>query len=132
VDAIKDDLTDNRILECAATARSDYIVSGDKDLLQVKSFRDIPIVKVSNFLALVAKHGRGLWHDSMMREYHAKETGRMQELDGLPLADFWQRAGAFVTDFPLAFIALTIVAFLWGGARWAIENRRGRAPAQDL
>src|SRR4051812_38043551 len=35
VDVIKDDPTDNRILECAAAARSDFIVTGDKHLLQL-------------------------------------------------------------------------------------------------
>lgn len=55
---IKEDPADNRILECAAAARSDYIVSGDNDLLRAHTFRDIPIVKVANFLELVAK-GRG-------------------------------------------------------------------------
>jgi putative PIN family toxin of toxin-antitoxin system len=59
VDLIREDPADNRILECAAAARSDYIVSGDKDLLRVKSFRDMPIVKVASFLDLAAKHGRG-------------------------------------------------------------------------
>jgi predicted nucleic acid-binding protein len=44
-----------RQLECAAAARSDYIVSVDGDLLRVKSLRDMPIVKVANFLDLVAK-----------------------------------------------------------------------------
>ena len=55
VDVIREDPADNRILECAAAARSDYIVSGDDDLLRVKVFRDMPIVKVANFLNLVAK-----------------------------------------------------------------------------
>jgi putative PIN family toxin of toxin-antitoxin system len=58
VDVVREDPADNRILECAAAARSDYIVSGDGDLLRVKSFRDTPIVKVATFLNLVAK-GRG-------------------------------------------------------------------------
>jgi predicted nucleic acid-binding protein len=58
VDVVREDPADNRILECAAEARSDYIVSGDNDLLRVRIFRDIPIVKVSAFLDLVAK-GKG-------------------------------------------------------------------------
>ena len=37
VEAIKDDPDDNRVLECAIAARSDYIVSGDKHLLTVKT-----------------------------------------------------------------------------------------------
>lgn len=46
----------------------------------------------------------------------------MQELDGLPLADFWQRAGAFATDAALAVFAVAVVLFLWGAARWARET----------
>jgi len=60
VGVIQNDPPDNRILECAAAARSDYIVSGDDHLLRLKTFRDIPVVKVANFLALAAKHARGL------------------------------------------------------------------------
>ena len=35
IDAIKSDPPDNRVLECAAEAKSDYIVSGDRDLLNL-------------------------------------------------------------------------------------------------
>jgi predicted nucleic acid-binding protein len=55
---VKEDPADKRILECAAAARSDYIVTGDNDLLRVKAFHDIPIVKVASFLGLMAK---GKW-----------------------------------------------------------------------
>jgi uncharacterized RDD family membrane protein YckC len=57
-----------------------------------------------------------------MREYRAEETGRMEELDGLALADFWQRAGAFATDVAIASAAVMIVLFLWGAAKWALET----------
>jgi uncharacterized RDD family membrane protein YckC len=57
-----------------------------------------------------------------MRNYRAKETGRMQDLDGLALADFWQRAAAFATDVVLAVLTLMIVAFLGAIAKWAIEG----------
>lgn len=53
LDVIKDDPDDNRILECAAAARSDYIISGDKHLLRLKSFAGRPIVKVSDFLDII-------------------------------------------------------------------------------
>jgi putative PIN family toxin of toxin-antitoxin system len=36
---IKEDPDDDRILECAATAKSDFIVSEDKDLLRASSIR---------------------------------------------------------------------------------------------
>jgi uncharacterized protein len=59
VDVVSEDPADDRILECAAAARSDYIISGDNDLLRMKTFRDMPIVKVAVFLDLAAKHARG-------------------------------------------------------------------------
>lgn len=50
VDAVKADPQDNKILECAAASRSDYIVTGDRHLPALHSFREIPIVKVADFL----------------------------------------------------------------------------------
>jgi len=38
--AIKEDEPDNRILECAAEAGSEYIVSGDKDLHRLGALRE--------------------------------------------------------------------------------------------
>ncbi|HEV3278440.1 MAG TPA: putative toxin-antitoxin system toxin component, PIN family [Terriglobia bacterium] len=52
VDAVKEDPADNRILECAQAGRSDYIVTGDKDLLRLRVFRDIAIVKIADFLVM--------------------------------------------------------------------------------
>ena len=46
----------------------------------------------------------------------------MQELDGLALADFWQRTAAFAMDLAVAFVVLAMVLFLWGAARWAAET----------
>ena len=51
-DVVRDDPDDNRILECAAAARADYIVSGDNHLLNLRTFRDIPIVKVADFMVI--------------------------------------------------------------------------------
>jgi uncharacterized protein len=51
LDIIKADPSDNRILECAAAAKSDYIVTGDKrHILPLGSYGGIPIVKVADFL----------------------------------------------------------------------------------
>jgi uncharacterized protein len=58
VDAVKEDPADNRVLECAQAARSDYIVSGDKDLLRLRVFRGIPIVRAADFLAIAAGEKR--------------------------------------------------------------------------
>jgi uncharacterized protein len=50
LDAVPADPTDNRILECAVTAGSEVIVSGDKHLLGLGTFRGIEIVSVNAFL----------------------------------------------------------------------------------
>ena len=41
---------DNRILECAITAGAEAIVTGDKALLALKNFRNIPVVTVRTYL----------------------------------------------------------------------------------
>jgi uncharacterized protein len=52
VDVVKDDPDDNRIVECAIEAGSDYLVTGDKDLLRVGSHGTIRIMKVAEFLGI--------------------------------------------------------------------------------
>jgi hypothetical protein len=55
------------VLECAVAAGSDAIVSGDADLLRIRSFRGIRIQKVSDFLAgFYAPVGR-IWSCQMSR-----------------------------------------------------------------
>lgn len=44
------DPTDNKFLEVATAGRVDFIVSGDKHLLELKEFRSIPIVTGREFL----------------------------------------------------------------------------------
>jgi uncharacterized protein len=60
LDVIKEDPPDNRILECAVTAGSDYIVTGDKDLLGLGQYDAIQILTVSDFLKLARGEGPGL------------------------------------------------------------------------
>lgn len=48
LDEIPANPDDNRILECAVEARADIIVSADKDLLRLKTFKDIQIFHPSN------------------------------------------------------------------------------------
>jgi putative PIN family toxin of toxin-antitoxin system len=55
LDIVKADPTDNRILECAVTAASEIIVTGDKHLLALGSFRGIDVMTVRDFL----QRGRG-------------------------------------------------------------------------
>jgi putative PIN family toxin of toxin-antitoxin system len=50
LDVISEDPADNRILECAVAAGSDYIVTGDKDLLRLGTYDSIKILTVSDFL----------------------------------------------------------------------------------
>lgn len=45
------DPTDNIFLECAVEGGADYIVSGDKHLLDLVQYNDIPIVRARDFLA---------------------------------------------------------------------------------
>ena len=45
---------DNMVLECALVGHAQYIVSGDKDLLDLKEFRGIRIVRAAEFLSLLA------------------------------------------------------------------------------
>lgn len=46
------DAPDNRILECAVAGHADIIVTGDRSLLTLKTFRDIPIIRLADFLRL--------------------------------------------------------------------------------
>lgn len=51
---ITTDDPDNRILECALTAKVDYIITGDKKhLLPLKKFKGIPILSPRDFLLRV-------------------------------------------------------------------------------
>ena len=54
IDACRDP-KDNFILELAIKARADFIVTGDKDLLVLKSFHSIPILTTHQFLLRLNK-----------------------------------------------------------------------------
>src|SRR3990167_6858558 len=49
------DIHDNKILEAASKADANFIVSGDKDLLTLKSFQSIPIISPKEFLSWLRK-----------------------------------------------------------------------------
>jgi uncharacterized protein len=57
--AIVNDESDNRVLEAAAAASADYIVSGDADLLDLGSFEGIPIMTATQFMTAVVSRGSG-------------------------------------------------------------------------
>lgn len=44
------DPTDNKFLEAAIAGKVDYIVSGDNHLLEIGSFREIPIINAREFI----------------------------------------------------------------------------------
>lgn len=52
VDDISNDPDDNRILELALDANADYIISGDKHLLELDSWNDIQILKPAQFIRI--------------------------------------------------------------------------------
>ena len=54
---VEADPTDDRILECAVAAVGEVIVSGDSHLLNLESFRGIPILRVAEFLSRVQSPG---------------------------------------------------------------------------
>ena len=50
VEVIREHLADNKFLDCALAAKADYIISGDKHLLRVVTYKKIVISTVSDFL----------------------------------------------------------------------------------
>lgn len=53
---ISDDPTDNAFLACAAEVLADFIISGDKHLLRLKSYKGIPILTPQQFLGQIKVH----------------------------------------------------------------------------
>ena len=50
VSAVKEDESDNRILECALSGRVQVLVSGDRHLLELKGYKQVRIMTPRNFL----------------------------------------------------------------------------------
>jgi len=46
---------DNRILECALKAEADFLVTGDKHLIKLRSYEDCKIIKLSAFLRILQR-----------------------------------------------------------------------------
>ena len=53
LDVVKEDPSDNRVIECAVSAGSDYIVTGDKDLLRLKQYDAIRVVTPAELLEIL-------------------------------------------------------------------------------
>jgi len=49
IKAVNDDASDNKFIEAAITGKANLIVSGDKHLLELESFQDIPIITAKEF-----------------------------------------------------------------------------------
>ena len=52
-------------------------------------------------------------HEKARRRFHAHPSKRMEALNGLPLATFWQRALGYVADLVLALILWAPLEFAW-------------------
>jgi len=51
---ISRDLDDNKILQCAVDGNCDFIVTGDDDLLVLKEYKNIKIIKPKDYLDLIS------------------------------------------------------------------------------
>lgn len=61
-----------------------------------------------------------------MRTFSAKETEWLQELDGIELAGFWQRAVALTIDSILVTILFSVLAMLFGMGYIEVLHLRGK------
>ena len=50
LNVVTEDPDDDRILECAVASGSDVIVTGDNDLLRLRAYQSIRIMKTADFL----------------------------------------------------------------------------------
>lgn len=50
------DTDDNRVLEAAYEGKCDYIVTGDKDLLDIRKYKGIKILKPADFLLEISSN----------------------------------------------------------------------------
>lgn len=51
---VPDDPDDDEVIACAVAAEASYIVSGDKDLLDLSSYGNISILKAAQFVAFLS------------------------------------------------------------------------------
>ena len=52
---VQDDPDDNKFIECAVECRANYIISGDRHLLNLKEYEGIKIIKSVEFLKVFYK-----------------------------------------------------------------------------
>lgn len=48
------DKKDNKFLECADAVKADYIISGDDDLLSLKKYKDILVIRSPEALKIIS------------------------------------------------------------------------------
>ena len=53
VNVVTDHPADDKYIECALAARADYLVSGDKHLLNIESYKGTRVVSVIEFLQII-------------------------------------------------------------------------------
>jgi len=51
-DKLLQDETDNKILECATAGKADAIVTGDKEMLKLGSYKGIKIISLKDYLII--------------------------------------------------------------------------------
>lgn len=55
IDFVRDDPDDNKFIECAVDGNADYIISGDKHLLNIKKYENIEILSPREFILRLGK-----------------------------------------------------------------------------
>ena len=55
IEVVTDDREDDKFIECAICCNADYIVSGDRHLLNLKEYAGIKILKASEFLSILPR-----------------------------------------------------------------------------
>ncbi|OAT79413.1 putative toxin-antitoxin system toxin component, PIN family [Desulfotomaculum copahuensis] len=53
INAVTADPDDNKIIDCAVAGEANYLISGDKHLLELNEYKGIRILKASDFLQLL-------------------------------------------------------------------------------
>ena len=53
LEVVENDPDDNRVLECAVAAEANYIISGDKHLLDLGEYQGIEVLPPAGFIVLM-------------------------------------------------------------------------------
>ncbi len=57
LDVVKEDESDNRYLECAIEGKAQYIISGDRHLLELGEYQGVIILPPAAFMTLLERGG---------------------------------------------------------------------------